>query len=477
MDTAYAKLGLPFRAGAVRRRHGDLRAPRPRRRRRRAEGARHGPRQPVDRRRHGVVLQRRARHVRRRRRARRPSATGSASSRPTSTRRWRCTRSPGSSTATRSLERWADRPARLGMTRRPRAAGLAGRSAPAARHRGQPVGRQPALARLVDRRPVADAVGRRCRPLPLAVRRRAHRSPPLGRRLGRRRRRRRGDGRAARRPPPPAAARPRRRPAVDRPRQPALHQPPRRRRPGGARHARRRRRHVQRAHADARRHACRPRRSPPRYPLPHRAARPARQRHRRCGAATRVTERVDGAHQAPHRRRRRRRPPAATVRVIVVHTQSPIVHHAPVAVATSTGSATLGADRPGGDDRRLQRRRGGTPSCAACCAAAAGATPTSPSGAACRARGRPSSGTPRSGGTRRSCASTTPSSTTASPSLDVVDFDVPGSDHRGLMVTVQRARPSSALNARPRCDRACFSSSVISANVRPSPSSGTNTAS
>ena len=34
---------------------------------------------------------------------------------------------------------------------------------------------------------------------------------------------------------------------------------------------------------------------------------------------------------------------------------------------------------------------------------------------------------------------------------------------------------SSALNARPRCDRACFSSSVISANVRPSPASGTNT--
>ncbi len=39
------------------------------------------------------------------------------------------------------------------------------------------------------------------------------------------------------------------------------------------------------------------------------------------------------------------------------------------------------------------------------------------------------------------------------------------------------SRPSSALNARPRCDMACFSASVISANVRPSPSSGTNTAS
>ena len=36
---------------------------------------------------------------------------------------------------------------------------------------------------------------------------------------------------------------------------------------------------------------------------------------------------------------------------------------------------------------------------------------------------------------------------------------------------------SSALNARPRWDNACLASSPISANVRPSPSSGTNTGS
>ena len=51
------------RAGAVRRRHRDLGRRRLRGRRRRPQGARHGPRQPVDRGRRGVVLQRRARHV------------------------------------------------------------------------------------------------------------------------------------------------------------------------------------------------------------------------------------------------------------------------------------------------------------------------------------------------------------------------------------------------------------------------------
>ncbi len=36
---------------------------------------------------------------------------------------------------------------------------------------------------------------------------------------------------------------------------------------------------------------------------------------------------------------------------------------------------------------------------------------------------------------------------------------------------------SSARNARPRCDSSCFASGPISANVRPSPSSGTKIAS
>ena len=66
----------PVRAGAVRARHGDLGQRRLGRRRRRAEGARHGPRQPVGDRRRRVVLLRRARHVRAER-SRSPSATGS----------------------------------------------------------------------------------------------------------------------------------------------------------------------------------------------------------------------------------------------------------------------------------------------------------------------------------------------------------------------------------------------------------------
>ena len=62
--------------------------------------------------------------------------------------------------------------------------------------------------------------------------------------------------------------------------------------------------------------------------------------------------------------------------------------------------------------------------------------------------------------------------------LDVMDLDVPGSDHLGLVVTVAPARRQQlTLNARPRWDTACLASSSISANVRPSPSSGTNTGS
>ena len=85
MDTAYAKLAPAVRPGAVRRRHGHRGAARPRRRRRRPQGARHGPRQPVDRRRQRVVLQRRARHVRTPRRPpgrRRSGARGPGPRRP-----------------------------------------------------------------------------------------------------------------------------------------------------------------------------------------------------------------------------------------------------------------------------------------------------------------------------------------------------------------------------------------------------------
>ena len=58
---------------------------------------------------------------------------------------------------------------------------------------------------------------------------------------------------------------------------------------------------------------------------------------------------------------------------------------------------------------------------------------------------------------------------------DVEDFDVAGSDHLGMVVTVAPTRSSSALNARPRCEMAFLASTPISANVAPPPSSGWNT--
>ena len=91
MDTAYAKLGLPFRQALFV--VGTVISVRPdaRRRRRRSEGARHGPRQP------GASTARDVwfcsdEHVTfAPARRRPPSATASASCRRTSTRRWRCT--------------------------------------------------------------------------------------------------------------------------------------------------------------------------------------------------------------------------------------------------------------------------------------------------------------------------------------------------------------------------------------------------
>ena len=89
------------RAGVLRRRHRHLGRRPARRRRRRPQGARDGPRQPGDRRmarcwfcsdEHVTFAPDDAASR---------SATGCAWSRPTSTRRWRCTRSPGSCAATR----------------------------------------------------------------------------------------------------------------------------------------------------------------------------------------------------------------------------------------------------------------------------------------------------------------------------------------------------------------------------------------
>ena len=90
MDTAYAKLGIPFDLALAVRRDRDPHEPEVVRRRLRAEGARHGPRQPHDRRRRRDVLLRRARHVHRRA-LRCASATACSCGPRTSTRRWRTT--------------------------------------------------------------------------------------------------------------------------------------------------------------------------------------------------------------------------------------------------------------------------------------------------------------------------------------------------------------------------------------------------
>ena len=277
MDTAYAKLGLPVPPGGLRRRHRHRRAPRPRRRRRRPEGARHGPRQPVDRRRPRLVLQRRARHVRARRRAARPSATASASCRPTSTRRWRCTRWRGSSTATRCSTAGRSTSAAGDDARRRQGAAwlaVAGMAVTAVAPWVTPVrNRVVAATRSLMPWSALSAV-------PLAVgaaltgrRRLAVAAGAVGAA---------GVAMAAPMVVPrrQAAPDPTRRPAAHHAQQPAVHQPPG---GGGARrprHARRRRPHVQRAHPDATCAGSTTRTSPARYPHRVELAAGARQRHR-----------------------------------------------------------------------------------------------------------------------------------------------------------------------------------------------------
>ena len=190
----------------------------------------------------------------------------------------------------------------------------------------------------------------------------------VGRR--RRRRRRRGDGRAARRaagrqPPVDPAARPlsivhanllyvnRRVADVA----------------GGARHARRRRRHVQRAHAGPRRDACDVTELAAGYPYRIELPRRARQRHRRCGAATPSTERpttrtthhtvvADVARPGRHRARHRHphpepdRPPRPVGRP----TSSGSARWSPTGPAVMTGDFNAGWWHP--EFRRLLRRGG-----------------------------------------------------------------------------------------------------------------------
>ena len=204
MDTAYAKLALPFRQAlfvvgtviSVRPDHAvaDVGL--------KALGMDHGNPSITgasvwfcsD---EHVTFARRGRHAGRRR-------PGPGRSRPTSTRRWPCTRRPGSSTATRSSTAGPSTCA-AGDEPPPRAAGLADRRGQR-RRPGQPVDRAAALAPLHDPA-LADAVGRASRPSrwPSGPRSPVTAAWPSSRGSSARPAWRR---RAAGRPPPPAAARP-----------------------------------------------------------------------------------------------------------------------------------------------------------------------------------------------------------------------------------------------------------------------------
>ena len=114
-----------------------MNAARVRGRRLRAEGARHGPRQPDDRRRRRVVLLRRARHVRAASRRCAPrSATGCSCGPRTSTRRSRTTSACTSPTGRRRRRHVGRRPARLVTCVR----GSATRAAAARKSRAVPCG-------------------------------------------------------------------------------------------------------------------------------------------------------------------------------------------------------------------------------------------------------------------------------------------------------------------------------------------------
>ena len=158
---------------------------------------------------------------------------------------------------------------------------------------------------------------------------------------------------------------------------------------------------------------------------------------RRSGAATR-------SRRSPLRRPSTNRPPpsvdvAGGVELYVVHPPNPLDHLARLArrarrprrPARSVGST-------GDRRRRLQRDRTGIRRSAGS-QQPAGETPTSSPAAASPPRGR----TTRRG-CRRSCASTTRWSTTRCPSSTVVDVDLPGSDHRGFVVTVVVSRSAAA---------------------------------
>ena len=209
--------------------------------------------------------------------------------------------------------------------------------------------------------------------------------------------------------PSPAPDRPRRPAADGRPHQPPAPQPPRRRGQRRAAPVGRRRRDVLRVHSRARQQAA-GLRAGPGLPVPHRDAGPRRQRH---GAVESLPGDVatDDSDEAPHRRRRRRGAGWHRAR-----------HRHPHPEPARPPRAVAGRPRPtrrvigrraGRHDGRLQRRlvasrvpRRARVEVARC--------PRDARSRACRAHGRPTSGTRCSRGTRRSSGWITRWSTTAS---------------------------------------------------------------
>ncbi len=126
--------------------------------------------------------------------------------------------------------------------------------------------------------------------------------------------------------------------------------------------------------------------------------------------------------------------PDGAVRVVAMHMPTPINNFEDWRRDLRT-AAQIGrtADGPDDGDRRPQLPRTGTPTSARC-STPASSMPTRPTDTGSRRRGR------RTGSCRRSCVSTMRSPTGGLVSTDVDDFEIPGSDHRGFVVTVAPTR-------------------------------------
>ena len=427
----------------------------------------------------GLVLQRRARDVRARRpaaRRRRPGPRGAGARRPDdgdARGRLARRRRRRSSTAGTSTCAAGDEQLETIVRHRHGSAWLA--AAPAwPCHRGEPVDRRACAGARPHRGPLADAVAGPSSAAPLAAVAAAAGTPPTSPPLCRRRRR----WPAWRWPAPlvvrrrPTAGRPRRPAADDRPRQPAAQN----RRVADVPAA------LARLDADVLTfseltpiHATHLRSSPLAASYPYRIELPER-RGSGTGLWSRhpITQRVT-AKTKHHTVVADVAAPGGTVRLVVIHTQSP-VDPPPRVGARPRAARRDGRRTARRDDRRLQRRV---------------VAPRVPAPA-------------RRGGWRDAHISSGRGLSCSWPTeqwhplfrwhppfvrLDhaLVNDGLARARRRRLRRPRQRppgdhghraaSCASNALNARPRWDRACFSSSLISANVRPSPSAGTNTAS